>query len=107
MNFIFKPLNLSNMNTKQINEKLVSVFTQDELASLMTAMAGYVNVKRKQGRSTGIECVVFNKVCDALLLSNELNAVVIDSKPNPNAPMGSAAYKAYEAMYDSDVRAHS
>jgi hypothetical protein len=50
---------------------------------------------------------VFNKVCDALLLSNELNAVVIDSKPNPNAPMGSAAYKAYEAMYDSDVRAHS
>jgi hypothetical protein len=107
MNFIFKPLNLSNMNTKEINEKLVSVFTQDELASLMTAMAGYVNTKRKQGRSTGIECVVFNKVCDALLLSNELNAVVIDTKPDSNAPMGSAAYKAYEAMYDSDVRAHS
>ena len=63
------------MNTKQINEKLVSVFTQDELAALMTAVAGYVNVKRKQGRSTGIECVVFNKVCDALLLSNELNAI--------------------------------
>jgi hypothetical protein len=107
MNFIFKPLNLSNMNTNQINQKLVSVFTQDELAALMTAMAGYVNVKRKHGKSTGIECVVFNKVCDALLLSNELNAVVIDTKPNSNAPMGSAAYKAYEAMYDSDVRAHS
>ena len=107
MNFIFKPLNLSNMNTKEINEKLVSVFTQDELAALMTAMAGYVNVKRKQGRSTGIECVVFNKVCDALLLSNYLNATPIDITPSSNAPMGSAAYKAYEAMYDSDVRAHS
>ena len=107
MNFIFKPLNLSNMNTKEINEKLVSVFTQDELAALMTAMAGYVNMKRKQGRSTGIECVVFNKVCDALLLSNYLNATPIDITPSSNAPMGSAAYKAYEAMYDSDVRAHS
>jgi hypothetical protein len=107
MNFIFKPLNLSNMNTKEINEKLVSVFTQDELAALMTAMAGYVNTKRKQGRSTGIECVVFNKVCDALLLSNYLNATPIDITPSSNAPMGSAAYKAYEAMYDSDVRAHS
>jgi hypothetical protein len=107
MNFIFKPLNLSNMNTKEINEKLVSVFTQDELAALMTAMAGYVNTKRKQGRSTGIECVVFNKVCDALLLSNYLNATPIDITPSSNAPMGSAAYKAYEAMYDSDVKAHS
>jgi len=95
------------MNTKEINEKLVSVFTQDELAALMTAMAGYVNVKRKQGRSTGIECMVFNKVTDALLLSNYLNATPIDITPSSNAPMGSAAYKAYEAMYDSDVRAHS
>jgi hypothetical protein len=107
MNFIFKPLNLSNMNTKEINQKLVSVFTQDELAALMTAMAGYVNTKRKQGRSTGIECVVFNKVCDALLLSNYLNATPIDITPSSNAPMGSAAYKAFEAMYDSDVKAHS
>jgi hypothetical protein len=90
-----------------MNEKLVSVFNQDELAALMTAMAGYINVKRKQGRATGIESVVFNKVTDALLLSNYMNAEVIDVKPNSNAPMGSAAYKAYEAMYDSDVRAHS
>jgi len=89
------------------NEKLISVFTQDELAALMTAMAGYVNVKRKQGRSTGIESVVFNKVCDALLLSNYLNAEEIEVKADSNAPMGSAAYKAYEAMYESDVRAHS
>jgi hypothetical protein len=95
------------MNTNQMNEKLVSVFNQDELAALMTAMAGYVNIKRKQGRSTGIECVVFNKVCDALLLSNYLNATPIEVNPDSNAPMGSAAYKAFEAMYDSDVKAHS
>ena len=94
------------MNTNEMNEKLVSIFTQDELAALMTAMAGYVNVKRKQGRSTGIECMVFNKVTDALLLSNYLNATPIEVAPNSNAPMGSAAYKAYEAMYDSDVMAH-
>jgi hypothetical protein len=42
---------------------------------------------------------------DALLASNYLNAVEV--KPNPNAPMGSAEYKAWEAMYDSDVKAHS
>jgi hypothetical protein len=104
--FYFK-LKIKYMSTNQMNEKLVSVFSQDELAALMTAMAGYINVKRKQGRATGIETVVFNKVTDALLVSNYLNAEVIDTKPNANAPMGSAAYKAYEAMYDSDVRAHS
>ena len=73
----------------------------------MTAVAGYVNTKRKQGRSTGVEVQAFNKIVDALLVSNYLNAVEVEVKPNPNAPMGSAAYKAYEAMYDSDVRAHS
>ena len=92
-----------NINT----EKLVSVFSQDELAAMMTAVAGYVNTKRKQGRSTGVEVQAFNKIVDALLVSNYLNAVEVEVKPNPNAPMGSAAYKAYEAMYDSDVRAHS
>ena len=92
-----------NINT----EKLVSVFSQDELAAMMTAVAGYVNTKRKQGRSTGVEVQAFNKIVDALLVSNYLNAVEVEVKPNANAPMGSAAYKAYEAMYDSDVRAHS
>ena len=83
------------MNTNEMNEKLVSVFSQDELAALMTAVAGYVNVKRKQGRSTGIECVVFNKVTDALLLSNYLNAVEVDVKPGR---VGVAEYKMAEAM---------
>ena len=93
---------------KANSEKLVSVFNQDELAALMTAMAGYINVKRKQGRSTGIESVVFNKVTDALLLSNYMNATVVE---RGNGRMGVAEYKMSEAqldsMYESDVRAHS
>ena len=82
------------MTTNEINEKLVSVFSQDELAALMTAMAGYVNVKRKQGRSTGIECMVFNKVTDALLLSNYLNAEEVTPK---TGRVGVAEYKLAEA----------
>ena len=82
------------MSTNEINEKLVSIFSQDELAALMTAMAGYVNIKRKQGRSTGIECMVFNKVTDALLLSNYLNAEEIEPKAGR---VGVAEYKMAEA----------
>jgi hypothetical protein len=70
-------------------------------------MAGYINVKNKQKRSTGVEVVAFNKIVDALLASNYLNAVEVDVRPDSRAPMGTAAYKAWEAMYDSDVRAHS
>ena len=91
-----------NQNT----QRLVSVFNQDELAEIMTALAGYHNVKRKQGRNTAITTQAFNKITDALLVSNYMNAEEIEVKPNANAPMGSAAYKAYEAMYDSDVMAH-
>jgi hypothetical protein len=96
------------MTTNQINEKLVSVFNQDELAGIMTAMAGYINTKRKQGRSTGIEQQAFNKIVDALLLSNYMNAVEVVPKAGR---MGCAEYKMSEAqldaMYESDVRAHS
>jgi len=94
------------MNMNQTTEKLVSVFNQDELAALMTAMGGYINTKSKQRRSTGVEVVAFNKIVDALLVANYMNAEEIEVKPNANAPMGSAAYKAWEAMYDSDVMAH-
>jgi hypothetical protein len=94
------------MNINQTTEKLVSIFNQDELAALMTAMGGYINTKNKQRRSTGIEVVAFNKIVDALLVANYMNAEEIEVKPNANAPMGSAAYKAWEAMYDSDVLAH-
>ena len=91
------------------NEKLIGVFNQNELSALMTARAGYINVKRKQKRPTGVETVLFNKIVDALLVSNYLNAEVIDS--NRGKVMGVAEYKMseaqYDAMYESDVRAHS
>jgi hypothetical protein len=45
-------------------------------------------------------------VLEALLLSNDLNMVEIEVRPDSNARMGTAAYKAWEAMYDSDVLAH-
>ena len=92
----------------QTTEKLVSIFNQDELAALMTAMAGYINTKSKQKRATGIETVVFNKVVDALLVSNYMNAVEVVPKAGR---IGVAEYKMseaqLEAMYESDVRAHS
>ena len=76
------------------SQKLVALFNQDELASMMTSMAGYINTKRKQKRSTGVETQLFNKVVDALLLSNELNAVELE----PSAGrIGCAEYKATEA----------
>ena len=78
-------------------EKLVSVFSQDELSAMMTAVAGYVNTKRKQGRSTGVEVQAFNKIVDALLVSNYLNAVEVDRVP-VGGRMGTAEYKMAEAM---------
>jgi hypothetical protein len=82
-----------NSNT----QKLVSVFSQDELSAMMTAVAGYVNTKRKQGRSTGVEVQAFNKIVDALLVSNYLNAVEVDRVP-AGGRMGVAEYKMAEAM---------
>lgn len=97
------------MISKMNSERLVSVFNQDELSSIMTAMAGYINTKRKMGRSTGMDSVAFNKIVDALLLSSEMNAKVIETKKVFG--MGVAEYKMseaqYDAMYESDVRAHS
>jgi len=79
-----------NSNT----EKLVSVFSQDELSALMTAMGGYINTKNKQKRSTGTEVVLFNKIIDALLVSNYLNAGEVEGKPGR---VGVAEYKLAEA----------
>ena len=78
----------------QYTEKLVSVFSQDELSALMTAVAGYVNTKRKQGRSTGVEVQAFNKIVDALLVSNYMNAEEIKPKADR---VGVAEYKLAEA----------
>ena len=81
-----------NSNT----EKLVSVFSQDELSALMTAMGGYINTKNKQRRSTGTEVVLFNKIVDALLVSNYLNAVEVEVEAKPGR-VGVAEYKLAEA----------
>jgi hypothetical protein len=78
----------------QTTEKLVSIFNQDELAALMTAMGGYINTKNKQKRATGIETVVFNKVVDALLVSNYMNAEEVTPKAGR---VGVAEYKLAEA----------
>ena len=78
----------------QTTEKLVSIFNQDELAALMTAMGGYINTKNKQKRATGIETLVFNKVVEALLVSNYLNAEEITPKAGR---VGVAEYKLAEA----------
>ena len=73
----------------QTTEKLVSIFTQNELSALMTAMGGYINTKNKQKRPTGVETVLFNKIVDALLLSNELNAIFLpeEFEDNPLLPL--------------------
>jgi hypothetical protein len=81
------------------SERIVSSFTNKELKTLVMAVRMY---NMTTGRTND---TLLCKLVDSFLLSNELESEVI--KPNPNAPMGSAEYKAYEAMYESDVRAHS
>ena len=98
MSSIFKPLNLSNMYMTT-TDRIVGSFSNKELKTLVMAVRMY---NMTTGRSNS---ELLSKLVDSFLLSNELEAEVI--KPNPNAPMGSAEYKAYEAMYESDVRAHS
>jgi hypothetical protein len=62
---------------------------------MMTAVAGYVNTKRKQGRSTAVEVQAFNKIVDALLVSNYLNAEEVEVR---TGRVGVAEYKMAEAM---------
>jgi len=64
----------------QTSQKLVSIFSQTELVTLMTAVGGYMNTKRKMGKSVESETITFNKVLEALLLSNELNAVEVPTR---------------------------
>ena len=89
------------MNNK---EKLVSALSNDELKCLVSAASAYVNMLRKYNRDTRFATDALHKVLDAYTLSNYLSATEI--KADANARIGSAEYKAYEAMYDSDVRAH-
>ena len=82
------------MKMNNTTEKLVSVFNQDELAEIMTALAGYVNTKRKQGRNTANTTTAFNKIVDALLVSNYMNAEELTPK---TGRVGVAEYKLAEA----------
>jgi hypothetical protein len=75
--------------------QLVSIFNQDELSAMMTSLGGYINTKNKQKHSTGIEVQLFNKIVDALLLSNELNAIELSI--HTAGPIGCAEYKEMEA----------
>jgi len=77
-------------------QQLVGIFNQDELSAMMTSLGGYINTKTKQKRTTGVEVQLFSKIVDALLLSNQLNALEITI---PSAgPIGCAEYKAMEAL---------
>ena len=80
-------------------DRIVGSFSNKELKTLVMAVRMY---NMTTGRSNS---ELLCKLVDSFLKSNELEAEVI--KPNPNAPMGSAEYKLYEAMCESDVRAHS
>ena len=87
---------------KSNSDLLVQAFTNKELKTLVMAIAHYNTVDVRENRSDLME-----KLVNGFLRSNDLMAEVIRVKPDANAPMGSAEYKAYEAMYESDVRAHS
>ena len=87
---------------KSSTERIVSAFTRNELKTLVMALAAYNNVDKRERRTDLME-----KLVNGFLMANDLESEVIRVKPDPNAPMGSAEYKAYEAMYESDVRAHS
>jgi len=75
-------------------QQLVGIFNQDELSSMMTSLGGYINAKTKQKRSTAVEVQLFSKIVDALLLSNQLNALEL---PEMEGRIGCAEYKATEA----------
>ena len=89
-------------------EILVSAFSQDELSSLVSAMAAYIVQRDEYNMGSTLEKSILDKLVDGMILSNYLNVEPIDEEvsADSNAPMGSAEYKAYEAMYESDVLAH-
>jgi len=96
---IDNPLTPNDMKT--VTEQLTTIFSQDELLSLMTAVGGYMNTKRNNGKSTDVENELFDKVTDAFLLSSELNAVEVSREFVNGNPMGVAEYKMSEALLET------
>ncbi len=84
------------------SDLLVEAFSNKELKTLVMALAAYNKLDKRDNRTDLME-----KLINGFLRSNDLEAEVINVRPDSRAPMGTAAYKAYEAMYESDVRAHS
>lgn len=81
------------------SEHIVSALSNKEIKTLIIALQRF---NKSVGASNSeLMC----KLVDGFFLSNELESETV--KPNPNAPIHSAEYKLYEAMYESDVRAHS
>lgn len=77
MSSISKPLNLSNMNT---TERIVSVFNNDELKVLITALQRY-----KSDRPSLDTMDLMEKLINGFFLSNELEAehILVKAKENP------------------------
>jgi ethanolamine utilization microcompartment shell protein EutS len=96
---IDNPLTPNDMKT--VTEQLTTIFSQDELLSLMTAVGGYMNTKRNNGKSTDVEIELFDKVTDAFLLSSELNAVEVSREFVNGSSMGVAEYKMSEALLET------
>jgi hypothetical protein len=96
---VINPLTPKDMKT--VTEQLTTIFSQDELLSLMTAVGGYMNTKRNNGKSTDVEIELFDKVTDAFLLSSELNAVEVSREFVNGTPMGVAEYKMSEALLET------
>ena len=96
---IDNPLTPNDMKT--VTEQLTTIFNQDELLSLMTAVGGYMNTKRNNGKSVKSETETFNKIMDAFLLSRELNAVEVSREFVNGSSMGVAEYKMSEALLET------
>ena len=84
------------------SDLLVQAFSNKELKTLVMALATYDKMDKRENRTDLME-----KLINGFLHSNDLMAEVIDTNPDPNAPMGSSDYKAWEQLYESDVKAHS
>ena len=77
-------------------EILVSAFSQDELSSLVSAMAAYIVQRDTYHLGSALEKSILDKLVDGMILSNYLNVKAIDEEV-PAGPIGCAEGKEYLA----------
>ena len=77
-------------------EILVSAFSQDELSSLVSAMAAYIVQRDEYNMGSTLEKSILDKLVDGMILSNYLNVKPIDEEVS-EGPMGCAEGKEYLA----------